>query len=52
MSHLMTKPTRWYERNYADSEDWWDWVDAQADLSLRWVQSHFVDFVMKQLSYQ
>ena len=23
-----------------------DWEDAQADLSLRWVQGHFVDFVI------
>ena len=22
---------------HADSEDWSDWADAQADLSLRWV---------------
>ena len=28
---------------------WSDWVDAQADLSLRWVYSHFVGFVMSQL---
>ena len=28
---------------HADSEDW---ADAQADLSLRWVHSHFVGFVM------
>ena len=26
-----------------------DWVDAQADLSLRWVHSHFVGFVMSRL---
>ena len=30
---------------------WTDWVDAQADLSLRWVHSHFVGFVMMRLSY-
>ena len=24
---------------------WSDWADAQADLSLRWAHSHFVDFV-------
>ena len=24
-------------------------ADAQADLSLRWVHSHFVDFVMRRL---
>ena len=28
---------------------WSDWADAQADLSLRWVHSHFVGFVMRQL---
>ena len=28
---------------------WSDWVDAQADLSLRWAHTHFVDFVMSQL---
>ena len=25
---------------------WSDWVDAQADLSLRWAHTHFVGFVM------
>ena len=29
---------------------WSDWVDAQADLSLRWVHSHFVRFVMSRLT--
>ena len=28
---------------------WSDWADAQADLSLRWAQSHFVGFVMRRL---
>ena len=28
---------------------WSDWADSQADLSLRWAQSHFVGFVMRQL---
>ena len=28
---------------------WLDWADAQADLSLRWAQSHFVGFVMRRL---
>ena len=32
---------------HADSEDWSDWADAQADLSLRWAHSHFVGFVMR-----
>ena len=31
---------------------WSDWVDAQADLSLCWVHSHFVCFVMSQLKCQ
>ena len=31
------------------SEDWSDWADAQADLSLRWAHSHFVCFVMSRL---
>ena len=32
--------------HWAYSEGWSDWADAQADLSLRWAQSHFVGFVM------
>ena len=38
---------------HVDSDDsgWSDWADAQADLSLRWAQSHFVGFVMSQLKY-
>ena len=35
--------------HWAHSEDWSDWVDAQADLSLRWAHSHFVGFVMRRL---
>ena len=31
---------------HADSQDWSDWADAQADLSLRWAHTHFVGFVM------
>ena len=34
---------------HADSEDWSDWADAQADLSLRWTHSHFVGFVMSRI---
>ena len=34
---------------HADSEDWSDWADAQADLSLRWAHTHFVGFVMSRL---
>ena len=30
---------------------WSDWVDAQADLSLRWAHSHFVGFVMSRLTF-
>ena len=30
---------------------WSDWVDAQADLSLRWAHSHIVGFVMSRLKY-
>ena len=30
---------------------WSDWVDVQADLSLRWAHSHFVGFVMSWLKY-
>ena len=33
---------------WAHSEDWSDWADAQADLSLRWAHSHFVGFVMRR----
>ena len=33
----------------AHSEDWSDWANAQADLSLRGMHSHFVGFVMSQL---
>ena len=28
-----------------------DWTDAQADLSLCWAHTHFVDFVMSQLTF-
>ena len=31
------------------TEDWSAWADAQADLNLRWVYSHFVGFVMRRL---
>ena len=30
---------------------WSDWVDAQADLSLCWVNNHFVGFVMRWLKF-
>ena len=35
----------------ADSENWSDWADAQAYLSLRWTHTHFVGFVMSRLIY-
>ena len=38
--------------HWASSEDWSDWGDAQADLSLRWAHSHFVGFVMRWLNYE
>ena len=34
---------------HADSEDWSDWAYAQADLSIRYVHTHFVGFVMSRL---
>ena len=34
---------------HANSEDWSDLVDAQADPSLRWAHSHFIGFVKRQL---
>ena len=30
---------------------WWDWANAQTDLSLRWAHSHIVGFVMRRLIY-
>ena len=33
----------------AQRRPWSDWADAQADLSLRWVHSHFVGFVTRRL---
>ena len=30
---------------------WSDWADAQADLSLCWMHSHFIGFVMRRLIY-
>ena len=34
---------------HADSEDWSDWADAEADLSLRLAHTHFVSFVTRWL---
>ena len=40
--------TQWVAKDpsflHADSEDWSDWADAQADLSLRWVHRSFCWF--------
>ena len=36
---------------HEDSENWSDWADAQADLSLRWAHTHFVRFVMSRLKW-
>ena len=38
--------------HWAHSEDWWDWANAQADLSLCWAQTHFAGFVMSWLKYE
>ena len=38
--------------HWAQSEDWSDWADAQADLSLRWAHTHFVGFVMSWLIFR
>ena len=34
---------------WAHSKDWSDWVDAQAEQSLRWAHSHFAGFVTWRL---
>ena len=36
---------------HADSKDWSDWADAQADLSLRWAHSQCVGCVTRRLIY-
>ena len=45
--------TQWVAKDpsflQADSKDWSDWADAQADLSLRWAHTHFVGFVVSRL---
>ena len=47
--------TQWVAKDpsflHADSKDWSDWAEAQADLNLRWAHSHFVGFVMSRLIY-
>ena len=45
-AHWVAKDPRFL---HADSENWSDWADAQADLSLRWAHIHFVGFVMSRL---
>ena len=44
--------TKWVANDpsflHADSEDWSDWADTQADPSLRWAYSHFVGFDMRR----
>ena len=35
--------------HWGHSEDWSDWADAQADLSLCWVHIHIVGFVTRRL---
>ena len=45
--HLGSLATHWEH-----SEDWSDWVDAYADLSLRWAHTHFVGFVMSWLIWR
>ena len=38
------------DQDWADTQGLWsDWVDAQADLSLRWMHTHFVGFALSQL---
>ena len=34
---------------HTDSEDWSDWVDAQADPSLRWAHNYTIGFVVMRL---
>ena len=45
--------TQWVAKGpsflHADREDWSDWADTQADLSLRWAHTHFVGFVESRL---
>ena len=35
--------------HWANNKDWSDWVDAQADLSLRWAHTRFAGFVASRL---
>ena len=45
--------TQWVAKEarflHADSEDWSDCANVQADLSLCWAHIHFVGFVMRRL---
>ena len=51
--HYKTNKMTWFQcphqnlaTHWAHNEDWSDWVDARADLSLCWVHRLFVGFVM------
>ena len=50
MGHLMTKPTTWSVLPAKTQISLGLRQDAQADLSLHWVHSHFVGFVMRWLN--
>ena len=54
--HWSDCPAAWRKLRFlatywAHSEDWSDWADARADLSLRWTHSHFVGFAMRRLIF-
>ena len=37
--------------HWAHSQDWSDWADAKANLSVSWANGHFVGFVMGRLNW-
>ena len=37
--------------HWVHPEDWSDWADVQADLSLRWAHSHYVGFITRRLKW-
>ena len=47
-AHWVAKDARFL---HADSEDWSDWAEAQADRCLHWEHTHFVGFVMSWLKF-
>ena len=49
---LMKKPWVLSYPLSAQRRLWSDWADARTDLSLSWVHSHFVGFVMLRLIYK